>query len=91
VDLRHVDFKEPDFTVTQVHEGGRDLISRKMHTGDPYTNMQVKILTGQSKGMFAQVLSSGLHNGSVVVHVRTSTMPFTHHMTLPLEDVVDRQ
>jgi hypothetical protein len=91
VDVRHVDFKEPDFTVTPVHEGGRDRISQKMYTGDPYTHMQVKILKGPLKGMFAQVELSGLRNGSVVVHLRTLTIPFTHLATLPLKDVVDRQ
>jgi hypothetical protein len=91
VDLRHIDFKEPDFQVTEVHERGRDPISRKMYTGDPYTHMQVKILKGQFKGTFAQVVSSGFHNGSAVLHMRTATMPFAHQVTLPLEDVVDRQ
>jgi hypothetical protein len=62
-----------------------------MYTGDPYTHMEVKILTGQLKGMFAQVVSSGLQNGSIVLHMRTMTMPFTHQVTLPLGDVVDRQ
>jgi hypothetical protein len=91
VDLRHIDFKEPDFAVISVHEGDPDPSSKQMYTGDSYTHMQVKILSGQYKGMLAQVESSGLHNDSVVVHMRTLTMPLIHRMTLPLRDVVDWQ